>query len=157
MQKICAIIKIFTLRQKIPKTPPPPCSAPSCHASVGGGVPDAPPLTAAPPLIPCRAAPMCAAADHHRTFKTCHCEPVRTLVWQSVIPLRRTPVLWRNGFPRRFAPRNDIFIKNHPVMRRGGVLPRPSRRTPCYSPVGRGDPVAVPKISTLPYGGRLKF
>ena len=90
-------------------------------------------------------------------------------------------------------------------MRRGGVLPRPMRRTSCYAPVGRhpcvpppttaapltagymappyryftdfvgvgvpddppartsklcvgrGDPVAVPKIFALPYGGRLKF
>ena len=65
---------------------------PSLSPSVGVGVPDDPPLTAAPPLIPCRAAPMCAAADHHRTFKTCHCEPVRTLVWQSVLS-PRTPQL----------------------------------------------------------------
>ena len=63
-----------------------------CYAPVGGGVLDAPPLTAAPPLIPCRAAHMGAAADHHRTFKTCHCEPVRTLVWQSVLS-PRTPQL----------------------------------------------------------------
>ena len=129
MQKICAIIKIFTLRQKIPKTPPPPCSAPSCHASVGGGVPDAPPLTAAPPLIPCRAAPMCAAARHalhpqrrgtlappysrftnsaphvaHRTIKPCHCE-------------ERSDVAIRTPFAPHLRP-----------MRRGRVLPRPIRR-----------------------------
>ena len=83
---------------------------PSLSPSVGVGVPDDPPLTAAPPLIPRRTAPMCAAADHRRTFNPCHCEPARTLVWQSVPPLRRTPVIWKNGFPRRFAPRNDIFI-----------------------------------------------
>ena len=59
---------------------------PSLSPSVGVGVPDDPPLTAAPPLIPRRTAPMCAAADHRRTFKPCHCEPVRTLVWQSVPP-----------------------------------------------------------------------
>ena len=35
---------------------------PSLSPSVGIGVPDDPPLTAAPSLIPCRAAPMCAAA-----------------------------------------------------------------------------------------------
>ena len=72
---------------------------------------------------------MCAAADHHRTFKTCHCEPVRTLVWQSVIPLRRTPVLWRNGFPRRFAPRNDIFIKTTLPCVGVGVPDAPFHRT----------------------------
>ena len=41
---------------------------PSLSPSVGVGVPDDPPLTAAPPLIPRRTAPMCAAADHRRTF-----------------------------------------------------------------------------------------
>ena len=30
-------------------------------------------------------------------------------------------------------------------------------RTSCYVPVGDDDPVAVPKIFALPYGGRLKF
>ena len=34
---------------------------------VGGGVPDAPPTV-------------------RRILKSCHCEPVRTLVWQSVFP-----------------------------------------------------------------------
>ena len=40
---------------------------------------------AALPVIPCRAAPVCAAADMHRTSQNCHCEPVRTPVWQSVL------------------------------------------------------------------------
>ena len=40
--------------------------------------------------------------------------------------------------------------------RRGGVEPRPYENVEALC-VGRGDPVAVPKISTLPYGGRLKF
>ena len=30
-------------------------------------------------------------------------------------------------------------------------------RTPCNASVGDDDPVAVPKIFALPYGGRLKF
>ena len=41
----------------------------------------------------------------------------------------------------------------------GGVpdAPHDIAPPPCPAPVGRGDPVAVPKIFTLPYGGRLKF
>ena len=35
-----------------------------------------------------------------------HCEPVRTLAWQS--PILRLFVPQENGFPRRFAPRNDV-------------------------------------------------
>ena len=85
---------------------------PSLSPSVGVGVPDDPPLTAAPPLIPRRTAPMCAAADHRRTFNPCHCEPARTLVWQSVLPTHRTPCRkGKYGFPRRFAPRNDISME----------------------------------------------
>ena len=63
----------------------------------------------------------------------CHCEPVRTLVWQSVTP-QRNPASWHHfgqirstfphspkvllsamphrkeyGLPRRFAPRNDML------------------------------------------------
>ena len=100
-------------------------------ASVGVGVPDDPPLTAAPPLIPRRTAPMCAAADHRRTFNPCHCEPAHTLVWQSVPPLRRTPVIWKNGFPRRFAPRNDIFII--PPSVGVGVPDDPHAQPPCHA------------------------
>ena len=37
-----------------------------------------------------------------------------------------------------------------------GVPDDPSTPHPQAS-VGRGDPVAVPKIFALPYGGRLKF
>ena len=77
---------------------------PSLSPSVGVGVPDDP--HAQPP---CHAVGATLAVAR-RTSKPCHCEPVRTLVWQSVPPLRRTPVIWKNGFPRRFAPRNDIFI-----------------------------------------------
>ena len=47
----------------------------SCDVFVGGGVPDAPPISTAPPQ------------------KACHCEPARRLVWQSALPLRRTPSL----------------------------------------------------------------
>ena len=125
--------------------PDDPHAQPPCHAIGAGSYPA---RSAAPSLIPCRAAPMYAAADHRRTFNPCHCEPARTLVWQSVPPLRRTPVIWKNGFPRRFAPRNDIFIippalrrgrrprrpaRTAPLSRhRGGVLPRPIRRTLSY-------------------------
>ena len=39
-----------------------------------------------------------------------------------------------------------------------GRRPRaPFCYAPCYASVGADDPVAVPKISALPYGGRLKF
>ena len=120
---------------------------PSLSPSVGVGVPDDPPLTAAPPLIPRRTAPMCAAADHRRTFNPCHCEPARTLVRQSVPPLRRTPVIWKNGFPRRFAPRNDIFIIP-PALRRGRRPRRPARTAPLSR--RRGDPCGRPSHSPNP-------
>ena len=38
-----------------------------------------------------------------------------------------------------------------------GVPDGPLYRTPCNASVGADDPVAVPKISALPYGGRWKF
>ena len=55
--------------------------------------------------------------------KRCHCEPVRTLAWQSVSPVQTdfTEAL-RNlhrtgyGLPRRFAPRNDSAGRN-PVVK----------------------------------------
>ena len=62
-----------------------------------------------PPLAALRRFPRRPA--HRTPLKTCHCEPARTSVWQTVIPLRRTSDTWENGFPRRFAPRNDIFTK----------------------------------------------
>ena len=51
-----------------------------------------------------------------------HCEPVRTLVWQSVFPIERTTQLHNvkeSGLPRRTsAPRNDsgksTHSRNHP-------------------------------------------
>ena len=70
----------------------PACTTP-CPAPVGRGALTPPPDTR-------RTSPV-----------TCHCEPARTPVWQTVIPLRRTSDTWENGFPRRFAPRNDIFTK----------------------------------------------
>ena len=76
----------------------------------------------------------------------CHCEPVRTLAWQSVFPaeklgkvvalranpLRLThspkvllpamPYRRRSGLPRRFAPRNDM--QKHAAVRMSNyVLP----------------------------------
>ena len=40
-----------------------------------------------------------------------------------------------------------------------GPLPKgdPTQAVPCQTSVGADDPVAVPKISVLPNGGRLKF
>ncbi len=73
------------------------------------------------------------ATAHTYPSSACHCEPVRTLVWQSVFPaeklgkvvalranpLRLThspkvllpamPYRRRSGLPRRFAPRNDML------------------------------------------------
>ena len=81
-----------------------------------------------------------------RTFKkTCHCEPVRTLVRQSVLPMRGTilPCIRRGRPPddppdTRHTPCRMGITDSHvaallvmtvhekrPVMRRGGVLPRP--------------------------------
>ena len=61
----------------------------------------------------------------HPQQNPCHCEPVRTPVWQSAPPPRTAPSLHGgNGFPRRCAPRNDSFMK----MRRpwtGGAEPPP--------------------------------
>ena len=80
----------------------------SCDVFVGGGVPDAPPISTAPPQ------------------KACHCEPARTLVWQSVFPLCRTITTRGNGFPRRFAPRNDSYTKILlPSVGRGALTPPP--------------------------------
>ena len=47
----------------------------------------------------------------------------------------------------------------------GEVQDPPVTASPCQPPLGKGpvrtgdadDPVAVPKIFALPYGGRLKF
>ena len=56
-----------------------------------------------------------------RTLKNpCHCEPVRTLVWQSVPPC--TAPHKGNGLPRRCAPRNDILMKIIPLCV-GAVVP----------------------------------
>ena len=58
--------------------------------------------------------------------KPCHCEPARGLVWQSIFPLCRTITTRGNGFPRRFAPRNDIFMKMR-CSWTGGAKPPPLR------------------------------
>ena len=58
--------------------------------------------------------------------KACHCEPARGLVWQSVFPLCRTITTRGNGFPRRCAPRNDIFMKMR-CSWTGGAKPPPLR------------------------------
>ena len=44
---------------------------------------------------------------------TCHCEPARTLAWQSVllfVPSTLSKREKENGLPRRFASRNDIRL-----------------------------------------------
>ncbi len=73
----------------------------------------------------------------------------------------RNPVQTRSKFyfshktlPFRFA----IITIPHSLQcfRKGRPPDAPSAMTSKLS-VGRSDPVAVPKIFTLPYGGRLKF
>ena len=85
-----------------------------CCASVRGGVLDAPPQAL---LVIRRAGCPHPAADTHRTpcQNPCHCEPVTDVTGVAI----RTPhaphshATWGNGFPRRSAPRNDIFMKMH--------------------------------------------
>ena len=102
------------------------------------------PLTRSRVLRTLRAKRSCTRA---RALPTaCHCEPVRTLAWQSVFPaeklgkvvalranpLRLThspkvllpamPYRRRSGLPRRFAPRNDM--QKHAAVRMSNyVLP----------------------------------
>ena len=69
----------------------------------------------------CRAAPMCAAARHasHPQQNPCHCEPVRTPVWQSVLLLHRTSNLCVGvGFyPARSAALSQLSpVGRHPCV-----------------------------------------
>ena len=90
----------------------------------------------------CIAPPCPAAATTHRALKTpCHCEPVRTLVWQSVLP--RTAPHKGNGLPRRCAPRNDIFLVGAKHVGRAGQSRRPYAHF-IRSSVGRGDHTPPP-------------
>ena len=67
----------------------------------------------------CRAAPMCAAAGAHRTSQTCHCEPARRLVWQSVIPYTpRSDVEIRT--PRALCPSQRTMRTSRPARRKSG-------------------------------------
>ena len=97
------------------------------------------------PRRPACIAPPCPAAATHRALKTpCHCEPVRTLVWQSVLP--RTAPHKGNGLPRRCAPRNDIFLVGAKHVGRAGQSRRPyaspinTRRAGCPHPAADHAP-----------------
>ena len=124
----------------------------------------------------CRAAPMCAAARHasHLQQNPCHCEPVRTPVWQSVPLLHRTSNLCVGAgfYPARSAAPSQLSpVGRHPcvppptrtapptaghtgpalqgkikTVRRGRCPHRPADhyRTFCYAPVGGGVPDAPP-------------
>ncbi len=85
----------------------------------------------------------------------CHCEPVRTLAWQSVLPAEipdMSVVLRANsqcfsyspkvllfvmycrkeyGLPRRFAPRNDRGEASLPPLTRPRPLRTPRTKRPC--------------------------
>ena len=49
------------------------------------------------------------------------------------------PAAWGNGFPRRFAPRNDIFTKTILSCVGAGFYPARLRRIPNHASVGGGD------------------
>ena len=119
-------------------------------SATGGASPISPttrPHRASSPRLRRAGCPHLAAATH-RTLKTpCHCEPVRTLVWQSVLP--RTAPHKGNGLPRRCAPRNDIFLVGAKHVGRAGQSRRPyaspinTRRAGCPHPAA--DPPAPRK------------
>ena len=85
-------------------------------SATGGASPISPttrPHRASSPRLRRAGCPHLAAATHRTLKNPCHCEPVRTLVWQSVLP--RTAPHKGNGLPRRCAPRNDILMKIIPL------------------------------------------
>ena len=61
----------------------------------------------------------------HRTPQKCHCEPVTDVTGVAIRSFLCTaPLVTRgNGFPRRCAPRNDIFHGDHLALRRDGAEP----------------------------------
>ena len=120
----CLVVSVGDDASIVPPAPPPD------KVRVGVGVPDDPPL------------------DTRRTpKKTCHCEPARRLVWQSVIPLHRTPDTWENGFPRRCAPRNDICMEI--ILSRVGAGFYPAR--PCAAEWGNGRGRAAAPTNVLQF------
>ena len=110
---------------------------PSLSPSVGVGVPDDP--HAQPP---CHAVGATLAVAR-RTFNPCHCEPARTLVWQSVPPRISCIFLRRAGFPHPAADKHStpqtLSLRAHSAV---------AIRIPSLSPsVGVGvpdDPHAQP-------------
>ena len=97
-------------------------------SATGGASPISPttrPHRASSPRLRRAGCPHLAAATHRALKTPCHCEPVRTLVWQSVLPPRTAPHKG-NGLPRRSVPRNDIFIKMR-CPSSGGAEPPPLR------------------------------
>ena len=76
----------------------------------------------------------------HRAAKKCHCEPVRTLVWQSVLPPAQHHI---RGTDCHVAPLLAMtFYENHSAMRRG-------RRLPTVVPAD-SRPLSWPPIGALP-------
>ena len=72
--------------------------------------------------------------------KNCHCEPVRTLVWQSVLPPAQHHI---RGTDCHVAPLLAMtFYENHSAMRRG-------RRLPAVVPAD-SRPLSWPPIGALP-------
>ena len=102
----------------------------------------------------------------------CHCEGAQR-PWQSVSSAPLPKGGWHGeAVTGGFLPRTSCYV---PVGDDAHIVPLP--HTPCYASVGVGlpddppglvlhplypfvgayDPVAVPKISALPYGGRPQF
>ena len=84
----------------------------------------------------------------HRTLQKCHCEPVTDVTGVAIRSFLCTaPLVTRgNGFPRRFAPRNDIFTKIILSCEGAGFYPARLRRIPNHASVGGGvlyDPQAA--------------
>ena len=125
---------------------------PSLSPSVGVGVPDDP--HAQPP---CHAVGATLAVAR-RTFKPCHCEPVRTLVWQSVPPRISCIFLRRAGFPHPAADKHStpqtLSLRAHSAvairppffvaLRRGRCPHRPARPAPHSPPQKYRAPVSPP-------------
>ena len=83
----------------------------------------------------------------HLFLHPCTAPHVKPLVIAR--PVLKLAVAIRSPVPSAPLPKGGW----HGAAVTGGFLPR----TSCYVPVGDDDPVAVPKIFALPYGGRLKF
>ena len=103
-------------------------------SATGGASPISPttrPHRASSPCLRRAGCPHLAAATHRALKTPCHCEPVRTLVWQSVLPPRTAPHKG-NELPRRCAPRNDIFVKIIPLCVGVGDCPPSCQPIPVH-------------------------